>query len=113
LNSSIRERVEHNLKYNDDTIFANLDIFKDCDQHQKVHGKKDKFNASTLLSVKFEDLYSDEEPEEKPFKVDESSIIKPVCQSEQTSKDLEQPLDRLDSIKQFFEEESLIFDTKK
>jgi hypothetical protein len=29
LNSSIRERVEHNLKYNDDTIFANLDIFRD------------------------------------------------------------------------------------
>ncbi len=54
LNSSIKERVEHNLKYNDDTIFANLDIFKDIGEvDQKVHGKKDKFNASSLLAVKF------------------------------------------------------------
>ena len=27
LDSSIRERIEHNLKYNDDTIFDNLEIF--------------------------------------------------------------------------------------
>ena len=27
LNESIRERIEHNLKYNDDTIFDNLEIF--------------------------------------------------------------------------------------
>lgn len=89
LNSSIKERVEHNLKYNDDTIFANLDIFKDIGEvSHKVHGKKDKFNASSLLAVKFQDIsVSDDEQkceyendlfEEKPiFKVDESlSIIK-------------------------------------
>lgn len=27
LNDSIRERIEHNLKYNDDRIFDNLSIF--------------------------------------------------------------------------------------
>jgi hypothetical protein len=63
LNSSIKERVEHNLKYNDDTIFANLDIFKDIGEvDHKVHGKKDKFNASTLLHVKLKDVpVSDDE----------------------------------------------------
>lgn len=46
-----------------------------------MHGKKDKFDAKSLLSVKFEDLLkddcdSDPPAEEKPFKIDESSIIK-------------------------------------
>jgi hypothetical protein len=64
LNNSILERVEHNLKYNDDTIFANLDIFKDIgEESQKVHGKKDKFNASSLLAVKFKDLIASEDEE--------------------------------------------------
>lgn len=93
LNNSILERVEHNLKYNDDTIFANLDIFKDVGgENHKVHGKKDKFNASSLLAVKFKDLIGSEDEsfedneanevndsedkEEKFFKVDESSIVK-------------------------------------
>ena len=70
------------MKYNDDTIFANLDIFKDCEKLQKVHGKKDKYDAKSLLSVKFEDLVSDDELMDSPtvntpFKIDESSIIKP------------------------------------
>lgn len=70
------------MKYNDDTIFANLDIFKDIGEvNNKIHGKKDRINAASLLSVKFEDLCSDSEescPEEKSslFRVDESSIIK-------------------------------------
>jgi len=33
LDSEIRERVEHNLKYNDDTIFDNLEIFQDVDEN--------------------------------------------------------------------------------
>jgi hypothetical protein len=54
LNESIRERVEHNLKYNDDTIFSKMEIFRDIDEvPNKVQGKKDKFNAKSLLSVKF------------------------------------------------------------
>lgn len=27
----MRERIEHNLKYNDDTIFDNISIFRDVD----------------------------------------------------------------------------------
>ena len=52
LNESIRERIEHNLKYNDDTIFDNLEIFADIGEtNNKVHGSKDKFNAKSLLNV--------------------------------------------------------------
>ena len=31
LDSIDRERIEHNLKYNDDTIFDNISIFRDLD----------------------------------------------------------------------------------
>lgn len=66
LDESIRERVEHNLKYNDDTIFDNLEIFQDIGEtNNKVHGSKDKFNAKKLLGVPLEEIpVSDEENEE-------------------------------------------------
>lgn len=66
LNVSIRERIEHNLRYNDDTIFDNMGIFQDIGaSNNKVLGGKDKFNARKLLSTPIDDLVSDEEGEEK------------------------------------------------
>ncbi len=36
----MRERIEHNLKYNDDTIFDNISIFRDLNGSGIVHPKK-------------------------------------------------------------------------
>jgi len=61
LDDSIRERIEHNLKYNDDTIFDNLDIFQNIGEtNNKVHGSKDKFNAKKLLGTPVEVSEDDE-----------------------------------------------------
>ena len=35
----MRERIEHNLKYNDDTIFDNISIFRDLDNSGYVPKK--------------------------------------------------------------------------
>ena len=35
----MKERMEHNLKYNDDTIFDNISIFRDIDNSGMVHPK--------------------------------------------------------------------------
>ena len=65
LDDLIRERIEHNLKYNDDTIFENLDIFQNIGEtNNKVHGSKDKFNAKKLLGTPIE-VSEDEENVEK------------------------------------------------
>lgn len=67
LDSVIRERVEHNLKYNDDTIFDGLSIFEDVGStYKKVHGAKDKFNAKKLLGTPIDEIPVSEEDEEKP-----------------------------------------------
>jgi hypothetical protein len=39
LDSDMRERIEHNLKYNDDTIFDNISIFRDVNSSWIVHRK--------------------------------------------------------------------------
>ena len=67
LDSQIRERVEHNLKYNDDTIFDGLSIFQDVGStSQKVHGSKDKFNAKKLLGTPIDEIpVSEDEDEEE------------------------------------------------
>lgn len=39
LDSDMRERIEHNLKYNDDTIFENISIFRDVNSSGLVHPK--------------------------------------------------------------------------
>jgi hypothetical protein len=47
LDSDMRERIEHNLKYNDDTIFDNISIFRDLNSSgiillkPKIKDKKD------------------------------------------------------------------------
>lgn len=40
LDSSMRERIEHNLKYNDDTIFDGISIFQDLNSSLTFHTKK-------------------------------------------------------------------------
>lgn len=63
LDLSIQERIEHNLKYNDDTIFDNFTVFADVgNKNQKVIGSKDKFDAKRLLRIPLEEIsVSDEE----------------------------------------------------
>jgi hypothetical protein len=39
LDSYTKERIEHNLKYNDDTIFDNISIFRDVDNSGLIHPK--------------------------------------------------------------------------
>ena len=74
LNESIRERIEHNLKYNDDTIFDNLEIFQDIGEtNNKVHGSKDKFNAKSLLSTPIDEIPVSDEEEESEEKKQKSA----------------------------------------
>ena len=106
LNESIRERIEHNLKYNDDTIFDGLSIFQDIGEtNNKVHGSKDKFNARSLLSTPIWEIpVSDEEEEEeekgktetkteakvaakKPSEDKSSNILKKLLGEENKSKE--------------------------
>ena len=69
LDESIRERIEHNLKYNDDTIFDNLEIFQDIGEtNNKVHGSKDKFNAKKLLGTPIDEIPVSEDEEEEESK---------------------------------------------
>ena len=58
------------MKYNDDTIFDNLEIFADVGQtNNKVHGAKDKFNAKSLLSTPIDEIpVSDEEEDNHEVK---------------------------------------------
>lgn len=78
LNESIRERIEHNLKYNDDTIFDNLEIFQDIATNNKVHGAKDKFDAKKLLGTPIDEIpvSEDEEEEKEDFQQDEQLEFK-------------------------------------
>jgi hypothetical protein len=51
----MKERIEHNLKYNDDTIFDNISIFRDCDDSGIIllpHKKKLKDVHPLLLRKK-------------------------------------------------------------
>ncbi len=59
LDSSMRERIEHNLKYNDDTIFDNISIFRDLNGSGIVHPKKvaekERYPKKTLAIEDSED----------------------------------------------------------
>ena len=75
LDSAIRERVEHNLKYNDDTIFDGLSIFEDVGStYKKVHGAKDKFNAKRLLGTPIDEIPVSEEEDNKQKEVEEQDL---------------------------------------
>ena len=65
MDKELRERVLHNQKYNDDRIFVGT-FFEDVEAVKKeVHGRKDKFNAKSLLSVPFDQIEVSEEETEK------------------------------------------------
>lgn len=43
LDETLKERMEHNQRYNDDTIFDHLSIFKHNDEEEET-GKEDEEN---------------------------------------------------------------------
>ena len=50
------------MQYKDDTLFENMDIFRDfAVEPRKISNKKDNFNAKSLLSQKIEEIISDDE----------------------------------------------------
>ena len=68
----MKDRIQHNNRYKDDTIFDNLDIFKDVPVERKpVSNKKDSFDARNLLAKRFEDIT---DKEHFIFKDDHPSI---------------------------------------
>jgi hypothetical protein len=76
LDSDVRERIEHNLKYKDDTIFENLEIFRDLNPTvQKVSGKKDNFNAKSLLATKPEDIPISDDEEGIDKEIEEQKVL--------------------------------------
>ncbi len=77
MDSETRERIEHNLKYNDDTIFDNISIFRDLNNSgivllpKKLEDKKDVhpsvLKRRSLLKegrVDMKDLTEDEDEDE-------------------------------------------------
>jgi hypothetical protein len=65
LDSSMRERIEHNLKYNDDTIFDGISIFQDLNSSGVVHTKKVAEKERYPFGMKAKLLLEDEEDEEE------------------------------------------------
>ncbi len=70
LDSDDRERIEHNLKYNDDTIFDNISIFRDVNNsgiviHQRLQDKKDVHPSKLKNQPIIEDEDDEEEEEVK------------------------------------------------
>jgi hypothetical protein len=66
LDVSMRERIEHNLKYNDDTIFDGISIFQDLNgsgmaQHPKKVKEKEKYPKVPPPSESDEDEEKDGE----------------------------------------------------
>ena len=62
LDSDTRERIEHNLKYNDDTIFDNISIFRDVNNSGQATNKIiDKEVHPSLLKNKINIHDEDEE----------------------------------------------------
>eukprot|EP00347_Sterkiella_histriomuscorum_P008686 403344143 len=80
LDSDDRERIEHNLKYNDDTIFDGISIFQDLNNSGMVaHRLKDRkdVHPSKLKQPLPIDEDDEEEEEEKkePIKIDQQAQI--------------------------------------
>ena len=75
LNESIRERMEHNLKYNDDAIFDGLDIFADVSEtNKKVEGAKDKFNAKSMLGTPIWMIQVSDDEDDSQHKVNPNQL---------------------------------------
>jgi hypothetical protein len=72
LDSSMRERIEHNLKYNDDTIFDGISIFQDLNSsgftlHAKKVAEKERYPKAPVV---------DEEDEEECIEVRAEEEVK-------------------------------------
>lgn len=65
LNSSMRERIEHNLKYNDDTIFEGISIFQDLNSSVVAHVKKVAEKEKHPLKMKQAPAFFDEDEDEE------------------------------------------------
>lgn len=75
LDSDDRERIEHNLKYNDDTIFDNISIFRDVNNsgiviHQRLQDKKDVHPSK----LKNQPIIEDEDDEEEVEEVKQQAV---------------------------------------
>lgn len=71
LDSDDRERIEHNLKYNDDTIFDNISIFRDLNNSGIIsHRLVDKKDVHPS-KLKVKPVLTDEEDEEEEEKKEE------------------------------------------
>jgi hypothetical protein len=68
IDANLRERLQHNLLYKDDTIFEHITFFQDAHdevaQASKVTKKKDVFNGRSLLAKPVE--VSSEEDDDEP-----------------------------------------------
>jgi hypothetical protein len=68
LDSDDRERIEHNLKYNDDTIFDNISIFRDVNNsgivHRRISDKKDVHPSKLKNQPIIDEDDEDEEEQE-------------------------------------------------
>lgn len=66
----MRERIEHNLKYNDDTIFDNISIFRDVNNSGLIHPKLvDKEVHPSKMKEKFKIEDDEDEEEEEKEKI--------------------------------------------
>ncbi|CDW76981.1 UNKNOWN [Stylonychia lemnae] len=70
LDSDDRERIEHNLKYNDDTIFDNISIFRDLNNSglttpHRLVDRKDVHPSRLKTPLPIEDDEDEDEEEEK------------------------------------------------
>lgn len=65
LDVSMRERIEHNLKYNDDTIFEGISIFQDLNSSLIPHVKKVAEKEKHPLKMKQPPVLFDEDEDEE------------------------------------------------
>jgi hypothetical protein len=71
LDSQDRERIEHNLKYNDDTIFDNISIFRDLNDsglviRPRIKDKKDVHPLKLKIPIDIDEEEEEEEEGEDP-----------------------------------------------
>lgn len=72
LDSDMRERIEHNLKYNDDTIFDNISIFRDLNNSGVVFLPKKLSDKKDIHPSRLTKKYEIEEDE------DEEGLMSPI-----------------------------------
>lgn len=74
IDSEMRERIEHNLKYNDDTIFDNISIFRDVNNSGLVIHKKIVDHEKHPLKMKNKLFLEEDEDDEEEEKEENKEI---------------------------------------